>query len=108
MTSPSGDTKEPDPPELNRTDDFMTWSYHSGPLSKLYFSLRSFLGGLENSHMPSPAGRVVSGTVMPSPTSSSNDRRILRLLEMITIGEGAARSRELLRAVIRFEPLNLR
>src|SRR3954470_19145390 len=58
MTSPSAETNDPDPPELNRTDDFWTWSSQPGGGVKSYRSFRCFSGGLLNSHMPSSAGAM--------------------------------------------------
>src|SRR5262245_42799979 len=65
ITRPSGETKEPEPLG-KRTDDFWTCSYHLSSLSKPYFSARYFLGGLENSHMPSSARRAGASRVNPS------------------------------------------
>src|SRR5437764_15392158 len=53
MTRPSGETNEPEPPLLKRTDDFWTCSSHWSVTSKPYLSLRYLRGGLLNSHMPS-------------------------------------------------------
>src|SRR6516164_7096435 len=83
MTSPSGETKEPEPPLLKRTEDFCTCSYHSGPGSKPYFSLRSFLGGLLNSHMPSPATRSETGTIIVRP--SNPKRRKNRRMDVYSV-----------------------
>src|SRR5437764_281319 len=55
MTSPSADTNDPDPPELKRTDDFCTWSYHACGSSNLYFFFRCSLGAALKSQSPSSA-----------------------------------------------------
>src|SRR5206468_11530073 len=68
MTRPYGDTKDPEPPLLKRTEDFCTWSSHSLVSSNPYFSLSCLRGGLLKSHMPSSAwtetGRGCDNTVM--------------------------------------------
>src|SRR5579859_3917889 len=64
MTSPSAETKDPEPPLLKRTDDFCTCSSHSAVGSKSYFSLSSLVGGALNSHMPSSAFALVCASVM--------------------------------------------
>src|SRR4051812_10602288 len=67
MTRPSGETNEPEPPLLKRTEDFCTCSNQPGGGSKPYFSWRILSGGLLNSHMPSSvaARRVVSMGIPP-------------------------------------------
>src|SRR5262249_60436527 len=69
ITRPSAETNEPEPPLLKRTDDFWTCSSHLSVASKLYFSLRYFLGAWLNSHMPSSAnaGGVTSSAAASSP-----------------------------------------
>src|SRR5436309_2066906 len=52
---PSGETKEPEPPSLKRTEASRTRSSHSLPGAKPYFSLSSFNGRLSKVHMPSSA-----------------------------------------------------
>src|SRR5690606_3600649 len=66
---PSEETKEPEPPLLNRTLDFRRWSSHSCEGSKPYFSLRYFNGGFVKSHMPSSAAACRA-----PPRHSSNAR----------------------------------
>ena len=41
---PSGETKEPEPPSMKRTEARRTWSSHSFVGSKPYFSLSCFDG----------------------------------------------------------------
>jgi len=45
ITRPSSETNEPDPPELNRTDDFIRWSSQASVSSKPYFARICSLGG---------------------------------------------------------------
>ena len=61
MTRPSGETKLPEPPELNRTLERRTCSSHLSVGSKSYF-LSCARGGLLNNHMPS-SPRIVSGVM---------------------------------------------
>src|ERR1700736_3661471 len=67
MTRPSGDTNEPEPPLLKRTDDFCTCSSHLSEGSKPYLSLRTLRGGLLKSHMPSSAGALEAPIIRVSP-----------------------------------------
>src|SRR5262249_27593125 len=64
MTRPSAETNDPEPPLLKRTDDFWMCSSHLAVGSKSYFSLRIFVGGALNSHMPSSAFALVFAMVM--------------------------------------------
>src|ERR1700722_5591258 len=84
MTRPFGDTNEPEPPLLKRTDDFITWLYQSGPRSKPYFSLSCRFGGLLKSHMPSSGRTDGVMNKVPAkatvPTVASRANRIMRKL----------------------------
>src|SRR5207247_11135715 len=53
--SPSGETKPPEPPLVNRTDAFWARVSHASVRSKPYLSLRSCRGGSLTSHIPSSA-----------------------------------------------------
>src|SRR5262245_22643555 len=54
-TRPCGETKEPEPPLLKRTEAFWTCSSQPSGGSNWYLSLRIFRGGLLNNHIPSSA-----------------------------------------------------
>src|SRR6266571_6649161 len=60
MTSPFAETKEPLPPELNRTLAFCRCSSHCGVGSKLYFSFSCLSGGALKRHIPSSAIAAVA------------------------------------------------
>src|SRR6516164_4218606 len=55
ITSPVGDTSDPEPPVEMRTHDFCRCSSHAAVGSKPYFSFSCFAGGRLKSHMPSSA-----------------------------------------------------
>src|ERR1051326_3807054 len=83
MTRPSGETNEPEPPLLKRTDDFMTWSYQALSFSKLYFSLSCLTGGLLNSHIPSSDCEVgIMNRVPVTATAPAMARRARRLMRV--------------------------
>src|SRR5262245_64776519 len=54
MTSPSAETKEPEPLG-KRTDDFCRWSYHACEASNWYLAFKYSLGAALKSHKPSSA-----------------------------------------------------
>src|SRR6185503_1028275 len=53
ITSPRGETSEPEPPVEMRTADFCTCVTHSSEATKPYFSFSSFRGSLLTRYMPS-------------------------------------------------------
>src|SRR5262249_29538973 len=87
MTRPSGETKEPEPPLLKRTEDFWTCSSQSLEGSKPYLSLRIFRGGLLNSHRPSSAGAGGGDMVMARPTRHRVHRESLTVGPLLAWGE---------------------
>src|SRR5262245_20123399 len=72
--SPSGETNEPDPPLLKRTDAFWARASQSGVRSKPYLALRWSRGGSLTSHMPSSAGAVMGSS--PRVTRAVQVRRV--------------------------------
>src|SRR5262245_60480485 len=83
MTSPSGETKLPDRPELNRTDDFWTCSSQASVGSNWKLALSCSRGGLLNNHMPSAAevvGVVISSPNRAAPAARPVERRIIGIL----------------------------
>src|SRR5262245_27185227 len=80
MTSPSAETKLPDPPELNRTDAFWTCSSHFFVTLKSYFFWRYSVGGALNSHIPSSPFAVAVWRVMVRRAAA----RAARLLEVMS------------------------
>src|SRR5262249_10941464 len=74
MISPSGETKEPEPPLLKRMDDFWTCSSQGAEGSKPCFSWRSFRGGVVNSHMPSSA-EAFGSSMATRPSAASRVAR---------------------------------
>jgi hypothetical protein len=56
MTSPSAETKDPDPPLEMRTEERMRCSAHFGSGVNPYFLVKWSTGSRLNSHMPSSAG----------------------------------------------------
>jgi hypothetical protein len=74
------DTNDPDPPLLNRTELFWTWSSHCCVGVNPYFALILSTGGLLNSHMPSSATHVLIST-LHARTTNSNFLLIIALQE---------------------------
>src|SRR3954464_8827264 len=58
ITSPSGETNEPEPPLLNRTAAERRCSTQPAGGSKPYRSLSAFSGRLSKTHIPSSASTV--------------------------------------------------
>src|SRR5687768_8087845 len=73
MTSPSFDTNDPEPPLLNRTDDFWMCSSQASVGSKPYFSFSNLRGGSLKSHMPSSASII---GVLNMRSAAASDREI--------------------------------
>src|SRR3954470_11115958 len=76
MTRPSSETNEPEPPLLNRTDDFWTCSSQSSVISNWWRSFSSFRGASLKSHIPSSAQteRFELAIKEVSPITSIEDR----------------------------------
>src|SRR5262245_12957704 len=78
ITSPRGETSEPEPPVEMRTADFCTCSTHSSEATKPYFSFSSFRGSLLTRYMPSSGrgagGRARNSDAQRSPSCMGNVR----------------------------------
>src|SRR5437588_308086 len=75
-TRPSGETKEPEPPLLKRTDAF--WTCSNQPLggAKPYLSLSNLRGGRLGNHIPSSARPVRALSVRNSPATQAVRSRL--------------------------------
>src|SRR5262245_15909152 len=69
---PSGETNEPEPPSLNRTEASRTLSSHAGVGVKPYTSFNRPSGGLSNVHIPSSA---TTGATRTSGSTKERERR---------------------------------
>src|SRR5437867_1588457 len=74
---PSGETKEPEPPSLKRTEASRTLSSHSLAGVKPYCSCRSFSGGLSKVHMPSSAAARAGRTRAASRAARQRERALM-------------------------------
>ena len=95
ITSPLGETIEPEPPLEMRTHDFCKCSSHAALGSKLYFSLSCFSGGLLKGHMPSSAtAETERPSVATRPNVIVDARNCMRgFMDLLVMRSGPLRKR---------------
>src|SRR6266498_197755 len=84
-TSPVSETKEPEPPLLNRTEARRTWSSHALSGAQWYFVWRSFAGTSLNGHIPSSAR---TGRANPAARARHSNPNLLFIISPVLVISG--------------------